>query len=84
MTTTPPNGRALALLRAIAAGRAELGAGSEPDLRVDGLLCSDQATAHGLTHAGLVRPARPVGPGEWVPAELTPAGAQALGLDSAA
>ncbi|MEV8610455.1 hypothetical protein AB0383_21415 [Amycolatopsis sp. NPDC051373] len=85
MTTTPLNGRALALLRAVAAGRAELGAGREPDLRIDGLLCSDQPTAHALTHAGLVRPVREVAPGQWVPAELTPAGAQALDdLNSAA
>ncbi|MEU4672796.1 hypothetical protein AB0F91_33745 [Amycolatopsis sp. NPDC023774] len=65
-------------------GRAELGAGSEPDLRIDGLLCSDQPTAHALTHAALVRPVREVARGQWVPAELTPAGTRALDLNSAA
>ncbi|MCE6995243.1 hypothetical protein LZG04_10530 [Saccharothrix sp. S26] len=68
------NHRARALLRAIAAGRAEVTRSVEPDLRVDGLLCSDQSAARELAHAGLLRPAVPGDSGSWVPAELTPAG----------
>ncbi|MBW4721257.1 hypothetical protein [Saccharothrix obliqua] len=66
--------RARAVLRAIAAGRAEVTLSREPDLRVDGLLCSDQAVARQLAHAGLLRPAPSGGHGQWSPAELTPAG----------
>lgn len=65
------------MLRAVAAGRAELTHSCEPDLFVDGLACCDQYTAHLLTRAGLVRPAQSGGgwlPGQRVPAELTPAG----------
>ncbi|HEY2059431.1 hypothetical protein [Amycolatopsis sp. NBC_01480] len=76
--------RSLAMLRAVAAGRADLGAGSEPDLRVDGLPCCDQPAAHRLFHDGLVRPAGPARPGQWTPAELTAAGELALGLPAAA
>ena len=81
------NHRARALLRAIAAGRAEVTRSSEPDLKVDGLLCSDQVAARELAHAGLVRPAvqltaRPAARrdvvGQWVPAELTAAGRAVL------
>ncbi|WP_367138513.1 hypothetical protein [Saccharothrix sp. HUAS TT1] len=68
------NHRARALLRAIGAGRAEVTRSSEPDLRVDGLLCCDQVAARELAHAGLLRPAGREAPGPWVPAELTPAG----------
>ena len=57
------NHRARALLRAIAAGRAEVTRSSEPDLKVDGLLCSDQVAARELAHAGLLRPARQETPG---------------------
>ncbi|RKT56237.1 hypothetical protein [Saccharothrix australiensis] len=70
--------RARALLRAVAAGRAEVTRSREPDLRVDGLLCSDQMTARLLAHAGLLRPARHDGDGLWAPAELTPAGRAVL------
>jgi hypothetical protein len=66
--------RALAMLRAVAAGRAQISRGSEPDLFVDGLPCCDQAAARALVHAGLVCPER-LGPaGDRVPAALTPAG----------
>ncbi|GAA1339938.1 hypothetical protein [Saccharothrix algeriensis] len=65
--------RARAMLRAVAAGRAEVTRSREPDLRVDGLLCSDQVAARQLAHAGLVRPASDSG-GQWAPAELTPEG----------
>ncbi|MBB5956873.1 hypothetical protein FHS29_003466 [Saccharothrix tamanrassetensis] len=68
------NHRARAMLRAVAAGRAEVTHSQEPDLRVDGLLCSDQMTARQLAHAGLVRPAQRDCVGPWVPAEITPAG----------
>ncbi|GAB2756782.1 hypothetical protein JOM49_003112 [Amycolatopsis magusensis] len=70
--------RARAMLRAVQAGRAELTASCEPDLRVDGLHCSDQATSHQLARAGLIRAAGPALPGSWVRAELTPAGLAAL------
>ena len=72
------NHRARALLRAIAAGRAEVTRSSEPDLKVVVLLCSDQVAARELAHAGLLRPAQQETPGVWVPAELTPAGRAVL------
>ena len=74
------NRRAMAMLRAVGAGRAELTCSCEPDLRVDGLPCCDQATAHELARAGLIRPAAgPVSIGQWVRAELTAGGQAALG-----
>ena len=75
------NRRALAMLRAVGAGRAELTCSCEPDLRVDGLPCCDQATAHELARAGLIRPARGpvVAVGQWTRAELTDDGRTALG-----
>lgn len=79
--STLPNAlsrRAIAMLKAVADGRAELRCSCEPDLRVDGLSCCDQSTAHGLAHAGLVRATRLVAPGQWAPAELTEAGHRAL------
>jgi hypothetical protein len=72
------NHRARALLRAIGAGRAEVTRSSEPDLKVDGLLCSDQGAARELAHAGLLRPAQRDASGLWVRAELTPAGRAVL------
>ncbi|WP_033294904.1 hypothetical protein [Amycolatopsis jejuensis] len=75
------NRRALAMLRAIAAGRAELTRSCEPDLRVDGLPCCDQSAAHELVRAGLIRAAAPRGAiGQWARAELTPDGHLALGV----
>ena len=79
--STDPNAlsrRAIAMLKAIADGRAELRCSCEPDLRVDGLPCCDQSTAHDLARAGLVRATRLVAPGQWAPAELTDAGYRAL------
>ncbi|MFJ9785094.1 hypothetical protein ACIRSS_36370 [Amycolatopsis sp. NPDC101161] len=73
------NRRALAMLRAVGAGRAELTCSCEPDLRVDGLPCCDQATAHDLARAGLIRPDRVVAVGQWARAELTDDGRSALG-----
>ncbi|MBB4685201.1 hypothetical protein [Amycolatopsis jiangsuensis] len=77
--STTLNGRALAMLRAVAAGRAELTCSCEPDLRIDGLLCCDQATAHALARTGLVRPRHAVAAGQWTRAELTADGLRALG-----
>lgn len=66
------------MLRAIEAGRAEVTRSSEPDLKVDGLLCSDQVAARELAHAGLLRPAQSGTSGSWVRAELTAAGRAVL------
>ncbi|MGH3951578.1 MAG: hypothetical protein ACRDSE_21080 [Pseudonocardiaceae bacterium] len=66
--------RALAMLRAVGAGRAQLSCSSEPDLFVDGVPCCDQFTAHILARQGLVQPKRPGAVGTRVPATLTPAG----------
>lgn len=71
--------RARAMLRAVAAGRAEIAWSCEPDLYVDGLVCCDQYTAHSLAHRGFIAPARLAGVGQRVRARLTPAGAAALG-----
>lgn len=70
--------RALAMLRAIAAGRAEMTCGCEPDLFVDGLACCDQNTAHILAHRALISPTRPGLIGQRVPARLTPRGYKLL------
>jgi hypothetical protein len=78
------NRRAMAMLRAVGAGRAELTCSCEPDLRVDGLPCCDQATAHELAHAGLIRAASVVAPGQWTRAELTANGRLALDRTPAA
>ncbi len=72
----PLNGRDRAVLRAIGAGRCQLGAGCEPVLLVDGLLCADLGVGARLVADGLIRPpdaARPLGP-----ARLTRAGVEAL------
>ena len=86
--STDPNAlsrRAIAMLKAIADGRAELRCSCEPDLRGDGVPCCDQSTAHDLARAGLVRATRLVAPGQWAPAELTEAGHRALtGVPAAA
>ncbi|PXY22254.1 hypothetical protein [Prauserella muralis] len=66
--------RSLAMLRAVAAGRAQLRCSSEPDLFIDGVPCCDQYTAHHLTHEGLVRPSGPGPVGTLVPAVLTASG----------
>lgn len=78
----PPSSRMLAMLRAVGDGRAEMSCGCEPDLYVDGLSCCDQATAHDLTHHGLITPQRQGQRGELVPAELTTAGRTLLELAS--
>lgn len=76
--TTPLPHRALAMLRAVQAGRAELTTSREPDFRVDGLACCDQAMARDLVHAGLVTTAGAGARGAWLPAILTPSGEKAL------
>lgn len=68
------NRRALAMLRAVSDGRAELVCSCEPDLLIDGLGCCDQYTAHRLAGAGLIRPVIRGAIGQRVPAELTGAG----------
>lgn len=70
----PATARVMAILRAVAAGRAELMWSCEPDLFIDGLCCCDQYTAHQLAHGGLIRPNAPVLLGQRVRAELTAAG----------
>ncbi|PSL54841.1 hypothetical protein B0I31_106360 [Saccharothrix carnea] len=72
------SGRAKAMLRAVAAGRAQLTGGREPDLYVDGLPCCDQMVTHDLVHAGLLRARRAVGLEERSDAELTEAGRAAI------
>lgn len=80
----PLTHRGRSILRAVAAGRAETTISSEPDLRIDGLSCCDQTTAHQLAHAGLLRPAHPAKPGSWVRAVFTATGSAALSGDVAA
>ncbi|MFI9455421.1 hypothetical protein [Amycolatopsis sp. NPDC052450] len=70
--------RALAMLRAVAQGRAEITVSLEPDLYVDGLPCSDQNTAHRLAHAGLIRMPREGVLGSRVAAELSETGQDLL------
>ena len=70
----PITRRGLAMLRAVAEGRAELLCSCEPDLLIDGLGCCDQFTAHRLAGAGLIRPVVRGAVGERVRAELTVAG----------
>ena len=72
------NYRALAMLRAVDEGRAQLTCSREPDLFIDGVPCCDQFTAHILAHDGLIAPAQPGSVGQRVPATLTPAGAAAI------
>ena len=75
-TTTTLSGRDRAVLRAVAAGRCQIGAGWQPVLIVDGLACADFLAGQRLVAAGLLHPpdpARPLGP-----AVLTAAGRAAL------
>ena len=77
-STTTLTGRDRAILRAVAAGGAELLTGAEPDLLLDGRCCCDQVAAHRLAHRGLIAPTRTAGVGQRVPACLTLAGAARL------
>ena len=76
--TTPLTSRDRAILKAVAAGRAELVYGAEPDLLLDGRCCCDQAAVHRLAHAGLIAPSGRADVGQRVPATLTPAGTAQL------
>ena len=78
-TTSTLSGRDRAILRAVAAGGAQLQLGSEPDLFLDGRCCCDQAAAHLLVRAGLIAAATLGLVGERVAAAITPAGREALG-----
>ncbi|HEY3472146.1 MAG TPA: hypothetical protein VGL47_43910 [Amycolatopsis sp.] len=75
--------RAMAMLKAVAAGRAQMSCSCEPDLFIDGFACCDQMTAHALAHGGYLRPAVEGATGR-VPAELTEAGRAALEITVAA
>jgi hypothetical protein len=57
-STVTLTGRDRAILRAVAAGGAELLIGAEPDLLLDGRCCCDQVAAHRLAHRGLIAPTR--------------------------
>jgi hypothetical protein len=78
-TTSTLSGRDRAILRAVAAGGAELGMGAEPDLFFDGRCCCDQSAAHRLVSAGFIATASLGLVGQRVAAALTVAGKQALG-----
>lgn len=75
--------RAMAMLRAVAAGRAQMSCSCEPDLFIDGFACCDQMTAHALAHGGYLRPAAENATGR-VAAELTEAGRAAVAVSAAA
>jgi hypothetical protein len=72
------NHRALSMLRAVVAGRAQISCSSEPDLFIDGVPCCDQYLAHTLAHEGFIAPARRGAVGTLVPAALTATGQAAL------
>ncbi|GAB3575322.1 hypothetical protein GCM10027445_37600 [Amycolatopsis endophytica] len=76
MTASTLTHRDAEFLKAVADGRVELTASSEPHVYVDGLSCCDQFGARLLIHAGLVR--RVPGTGARIPARLTDAGREAL------
>ena len=78
-TTTTLSGRDRAILRAVAAGGAELQLGTESDLFLDGRCCCDQTAAHRLVRAGFIAAATLGLVGQRVAAALTPAGRTALG-----
>lgn len=76
MTAPTLSHRDAEFLKAVAEGRVELTASSEPHVYVDGLSCCDQFAARLLIHAGLVR--RVPGTATRIPAKLTAAGRDAL------
>jgi hypothetical protein len=55
-------GRDRAVLRAVAAGRCQLGPGYAPELRIDGFACADSSVGHRLLTAGLIHPGDPAHP----------------------
>jgi hypothetical protein len=75
--TSTLSGRDRAILRAVAAGGAQLQLGAEPDLFFDGRSCCDQSAAHHLVRAGLIDAAALGLVGHRVAAVLTPAARQA-------
>jgi hypothetical protein len=78
--TSTLSGRDRSVLRAVAAGRCQLGVGCQPVLLVDGLVCADSAVGHRLVAAGFIQPpdpARPLGK-----AMITTAGLLALARPS--
>ena len=77
-TTSTLSGRDRAILRAVAAGGAELQLGAEPDLFLDGRCCCDQTAAHQLVRAGFIAAATLGLVGQRVAAALTPAGHDVL------
>jgi hypothetical protein len=77
-STSTLSGRDRAILRAVAAGGAELQLGAEPDLFLDGRSCCDQSAAHHLVRAGLIAAATLGLVGQRVAAALTAAGQQSL------
>jgi hypothetical protein len=83
-TTTTLSGRDRAILRAVAAGGAELQLGTQSDLFLDGRCCCDQTAAHQLVRAGLIAAATLGLVGQRVAAALTPAGREALDVALAA
>ncbi|MDT7725680.1 MAG: hypothetical protein QOI21_2256 [Actinomycetota bacterium] len=76
--------RAIAMLRAVDAHRAQMSCSCEPDLFIDGFACCDQMTAHALAHSGYIRPADLSVVTGRVPAELTEAGRAAIAVIAAA
>ena len=77
-TTNTLSGRDRAILRAVAAGGAELELGAEPDLFLDGRCCCDQPAAHRLVRTGLIVAGSLGCVGQRVAAALTEAGRDAL------
>jgi len=67
-----------AMLRAVAAGRAELTCSRCPDLFVDGRCCTDHAASALLVALGLVAAASSGCPGARVPARVTASGRAVL------
>lgn len=70
--------RDLAILRAVAAGSAELADGAGADLFLDGRCCCDQLAAHRLASAGLIAPAGPAVAAGRLRARLTDSGTRQL------
>jgi len=82
MMPTELSGRAMAYLRAVSQGRAEITCSCEPDMRIDGLCVCDQVVAHRLATEGLIQSGiagTGATAGGWVLAELTALGAAAVG-----
>ena len=83
-TTSTLSGRDRAILRAVAAGGAEITLGAEPDLFFDGRCCCDQSAAHHLVRTGLLAAAALGLVGQRVAAIVTLAGQQAMGVTALA